>query len=187
MPRIPGRLDAGLASGVLAKAEYIQGGYKVFATIADRDLYTSNYVEFSDSVLVEGTPVYVVENSTGYRWNGTNWVENGTEGSPIVIKGYYYSNTFWSNAQHTILLTRYYNKLYIDIPTQQVYYYDGNQFELCVPLADEVKAGLVKLYDDVGNNRDGTMTQNSITTNLNKKCEIDEDVVDECLSFKINL
>lgn len=44
----------------------------------------------------------------------------------------------------------------------------------------------MKLYDTVGDNTDGTMTQKAITDELNEKVEIDTDVSNELLTFIIN-
>lgn len=61
-----------------------------------------------------------------------------------------------------------------------VYYYlDGvfNKIGIDIPQATIDVAGIMKLYDNTGVNVDGTMTQKSITNELNKKVEakVDED------------
>jgi hypothetical protein len=40
-----------------------------------------------------------------------------------------------------------------------------------LPYANSKTAGVVKLYDEVGNNTDGSMTQKAITEELEKKVE----------------
>ena len=48
-------------------------------------------------------------------------------------------------------------------------WYPEYQIEDILPIATETDAGITKLYTTTGSNTDGTMDQNSITTELNKK------------------
>lgn len=61
------------------------------------------------------------------------------------------------------------NVLYLDIDSSQIYYYTGSQFkqiELGLPTASETVLGVLKLYNNTGDNTDGTMTQKAITNEL---------------------
>lgn len=99
----------------------------------------------------------------------------------IVVEGYYYTFTqnntnyeaFFKEANHINSILPVSNKLYRDISSKEIYYFDRttNKYIKLINLATSNLPGLVKLYDNVGNNTDGTMTQRAITAELNKKLE----------------
>lgn len=93
--------------------------------------------------------------------------------SGIVVQGYYYNNKFYTTPSHTIVITPYSYKIYIDLTDYSVYGYFAENAEyhklLDVSPADSDTPGVMKLYNTTGSNDDGTMTQHSITTELNKK------------------
>ena len=97
-----------------------------------------------------------------------------------VLHGYLYNGAFYKDGMHTILLRAMVNKLYIENGTRKLYFYDGTQYvgiqDNLVTATAQV-AGVVKLYDTVGQNTDGTMTQKAITDELDLryKAEIDSD------------
>lgn len=89
-----------------------------------------------------------------------------------------FQQAYWDNINQTFYLDKQLtreviskkeNVLYLDINTSQIYYYTGSQFkqiELGLPTASETILGVLKLYDDIGDNIDGTMTQRAITREL---------------------
>lgn len=93
----------------------------------------------------------------------------------IVVRGYYYDGQFYVNKQHTERYVGYSYKLYVENDTRKIYSYNGSAYELLsdVPYADGNTAGISKLYDELGNNEDGSVTQKCITGNLNKKVEME--------------
>ena len=70
-------------------------------------------------------------------------------------------------------------RIYIDIPSGKMYYYEAgyNEVTTTFPVASATTAGIAKLYDTTGGNTDGSMTQKSITDALNKKAEVTYDAV----------
>jgi hypothetical protein len=58
--KIAGILEAGIESGILTKAKYIQGGYIVAAN-------QTEVASIPTSVLVIGTPLYVSAENKSYR------------------------------------------------------------------------------------------------------------------------
>lgn len=52
------------------------------------------------------------------------------------------------------------------------------------PLADEDTFGLIKLYNSMGSNADGTMTQKAISDELKDKVEISLDTQEELIIIK---
>lgn len=80
------------------------------------------------------------------------------------------------------------NSIYID--SSQIFTYDGTIFVSAndtLPTANASTPGIMKLYDDKGQNTDGTMTQKAITDNLNTKVSVEVDGSDsELLIFSTN-
>ena len=98
----------------------------------------------------------------------------------IFIKGFYQNGTFYNvkeNPTDANILDKNINKIYIDLNNKNnIYYYDGENFVLIgignLPTASADTAGVVKMYNVTGSNEDGTMTQKSITEELEKKVEV---------------
>ena len=98
----------------------------------------------------------------------------------IFIKGFYLNGTFYNvkeNPTDVNILDKNVNKIYIDLNNKNnIYYYDGENFVLIgignLPTASADTAGVVKMYNVTGSNEDGTMTQKSITEELEKKVEV---------------
>lgn len=89
-----------------------------------------------------------------------------------------FQQAYWDNSNQTFyydkqltreITSKKENVLYLDIDTSQIYYYTGTQFkqiELGLPTASETVLGVLKLYNNTGDNIDGTMTQKAITNEL---------------------
>lgn len=97
----------------------------------------------------------------------------------IFIKGFYLNGTFYNVKESPTdvnILDKNVNKIYIDLNNNNIYYYDGENFVLIgignLPTASADTAGVVKMYNVTGSNEDGTMTQKSITEELEKKVEV---------------
>lgn len=96
--------------------------------------------------------------------------------SGIVVQGYYHNGHFYTDKNHIITIVPYSYKIYIDRETLDIYGYFDEEQCYCklsqISTATSETAGIVKLYDNTGQNVDGTMTQRSITTELGKKTEV---------------
>lgn len=77
-----------------------------------------------------------------------------------VKRGYYYNDAFYNDTAHTTLIPASIDYIYIDNSTFSVYVYDGSKYvqinEADTPASDTT-AGIMKLYNTVGNNTDGTI------------------------------
>lgn len=107
----------------------------------------------------------------------------------IVVRGYYHNGKFYTNPSYTEVVVGYEYKVYIDLVTSKVYTYDDatHQYSTSIiPNATNEIAGIMKLYNNTGSNVDGTMTQSSITNEINKKFEV-EAGDDETLYFSDNV
>lgn len=108
----------------------------------------------------------------------------------LIVKGYFYQNEFYANADHTELLERMIGRIYIDAPSGKLYTYDGINYGTQtggLPNATAEIAGAVKLYDQIGQNIDGTMTQRAITNELNEKFEMDVVEEEEMVIFDVDI
>ena len=80
------------------------------------------------------------------------------------------TNSFYNDKNLTTEVQKQENIIYLDIDTSYLYYWseDGfKQIEYNLPVATENPFGVVKLYNNIGNNADGTMTQKAITKEFN--------------------
>lgn len=92
----------------------------------------------------------------------------------IFFKGYFDGKVFWKEEEFVNELEKDINKIYIALNSNNdLYIYNGENYEKLynLPYANSKTAGVVKLYDEVGNNTDGSMTQRAITEELEKKVE----------------
>jgi hypothetical protein len=93
----------------------------------------------------------------------------------VVVRGYYKNGDFYADSLYSNKLIPVTTSLYINITENNIYTYNGTTFEVLdgqVSTASSATAGIMKLYGEVGQNTDGTMTQKAITDELNEKIEI---------------
>lgn len=105
----------------------------------------------------------------------------------FIVKGYFVNEAFYEDKNGTIPIAGVVHKLYIDMATQQMFVFDGEKYIASggkqIANATSETPGIMKLYDTVGQNIDGTMTQRAITKELNEKFEMDVIPEDEMLIF----
>lgn len=103
----------------------------------------------------------------------------------VFYKGYFKNNSFWEDEEATVEIKKNINRIYIDLGNNNsLYIFNGVDYEPIgqLPYANSKEAGIVKLYDTIGYNTDGTMTQKAITEELEKKIEASID--GETIIFK---
>ena len=108
----------------------------------------------------------------------------------VIIKGYFYQDSFYADASHAEVLAPLTGRIYIDTVSSKLYTYNGTKYEVqktSLPNATAEVAGIVKLYDQVGQNIDGTMTQRAITDELDDKIEMLVHKDQEMLEFDTDL
>lgn len=109
----------------------------------------------------------------------------------VLVKGYYKDDQFYTDSSYSTVINGYTTQIYIDIVTNTAYYFDGASFHsfgggggsVEVSLATEFTPGIMKLYDTLGSNTDGTMTQQAITDELDDKVEVTLNHDEELLIF----
>lgn len=91
-----------------------------------------------------------------------------------IVRGYYRDGEFYANQSGSEKFVPKEYKIYINIPSKKPYIYNGSSYELLFPEihASETEAGIAKLYNKLGENSDGAITQSCTTRNLNKKVEM---------------
>ena len=93
----------------------------------------------------------------------------------LIIKGYYNNGYFYYDEALSKQIKAMTIKIYIDLNTHTMYHYNGQSYQEIegkVPSASSKIPGIMKLYDEVGQNTDGTMTQKAITDELDTKVEL---------------
>lgn len=109
--------------------------------------------------------------------------------SGAIVRGYYFENKFYQDPDHKISIVGYEWKIYIDIPTREIYgfFESENRFSeinsVNAPTASNTVSGVSKLYSSLGQNADGSIDQRTVTNEINKKFTISLDY-DEGLIFK---
>ena len=167
-----------------------EGGGEITAPQRDNDY---NYNKVADTyVPARGKICFVDTAHDGLRvkvGDGVTVWKDLEYADEFIIKGYYYENNFYKDKNHTKLLSGAIQKIYIDLAERTIYFYDGERYISAsgnatqIEPATEEKAGITKLYQTIGNNSDGTMSQKAIADELNNKIEIALNVSEELLIF----
>lgn len=106
----------------------------------------------------------------------------------FIEKGYYKEGSFYIDQTYSQKITAIATKIYIDLNTSYMYYLNGSVFEpidFALPTATASQAGVLKLYDELGYNTDGTMTQKAITEELEQKVEVSLKEEEELVIFSL--
>ena len=105
-----------------------------------------------------------------------------------VQQGYYDNGTFYKDPTKITPFPQMINKIYIDKITSKIYYFNGEQY---IPVsgtlvtASDMEPGIMKLYSTTGYNTDGTMTQKSITNELELRFKATVEDDDELLILTV--
>ena len=108
-----------------------------------------------------------------------------------LVKGYLKDGLFYSDTNYSYEIEPSERKLFIDLSTNRAYQYNGVSYIALggengqLPTATAEIPGIMKLYDTLGDNTDGTMTQKAITDELDDKVEIALNKEEELLIFII--
>lgn len=166
------------------------------ATIRLRRDNDYNYEAIKDIFIPSNGEVILVDTaSDGLRakvGNGVNtYAELPFTDADIrntVLQGYYKDGIFFKDITFQTPFNAMINKIYIDKQDNTIFYYNGVAY---IPLnatlstASSDVAGIVKLYNTIGQNTDGTMTQKSITDELELRFKTDVDTDNELLVFTL--
>ena len=105
----------------------------------------------------------------------------------FIVKGFFVDDTFYEDKSGTTPIAGAVHKLYIDMATQQMFVFDGEKYVSAggkqIANATSEIPGIMKLYDTLGQNTDGAITQRLFTDEINQKIEMDVVPEDEMLIF----
>lgn len=105
----------------------------------------------------------------------------------FIVKGFFVDDAFYEDKSGTTPIAGAVHKLYIDMATQQMFVFDGEKYVSAggkqIANANSEIPGIMKLYDTLGQNTDGTITQRLFTDEINQKIEMDVVPEDEMLIF----
>lgn len=96
----------------------------------------------------------------------TPWNELRYQGETesFIKIGYYLNNKFYTDSTYTVELVKSVDYLYIDANSDSnLYTYNGQSFVPAVKEASEDVKGVMKLYQNAGDNTDGAMSQKTVT------------------------
>ena len=107
----------------------------------------------------------------------------------IIIQGYFYENEFYYDEARNEKIEPSNGKIYIDILTRKSYVYSDSYIALSkdVEMATKDVAGISKLYDELGENTDGSINQKVITEELDEKVEMRVIDTEETLMLSTDL
>lgn len=106
----------------------------------------------------------------------------------LIIIGYYDDGVFYKNSLKQEAWPSETGRIYIDNSRSKIYFYNGHDFVLINEFPSQATAnipGIMKLYNALGNNTDGTMTQKSITEEFNTRYKTSVNANEELLVFSL--
>lgn len=155
----------------------------------------TNFNKIKDSFIPMNGEVVLVDTSNGLRAKvGTGTISYGnlpfTDEAyrDAVVNGYYDNGVFYKDTNKQNILNGQINKIYIDNAHSKIYYYDGEQFigvQQTLTQATSEVPGIIKLYNTLGYNLDGTMTQAAITSEFNTRYKTSVKSDEELLIFSL--
>lgn len=149
-----------------------------------------NYEKVKDIVLRNGEIWLVDTSRDGLRakvGDGVHtYAQLDFEDTHYVRRGYYNQDgdkLFYYENTYENVMEASTESIYIDASRSRIYYYNGGYVSIddTLPTASAEVAGILKLYNETGNNTDGAMTQKATTEELKKKVEASVDADNEML------
>lgn len=163
-------------------------GAVVWSNVA---LRRDNYFNYKADFVPQNGEICLVDTARdGLRvvcGDGKTKFENLEYVDEFIVKGYFKDESFYKDSAYTNEISGANHKLYVDLNNIKLYIFDGDKYITVggdhIPTANEATPGIMKLYNTVGQNQDGTMTQKAITDELNEKFEMDVIHEEEMLVF----
>ena len=118
-----------------------------------------------------------------YNFKTLSYQDNNNN---VVLNGYFLNNKFYTDSTYTKELEQGTNHLYIDKNSNSsIFVWTGTEFRSVAPEATDTIAGIMKLYQEAGNNSDGTISQKIITEGVNSIALKLNDSDTECLELDL--
>ena len=155
----------------------------------------ANFEKIKNSFVPKNGEVVLVDTRNGLRAkvgtgtiNYANLPFTDVVARNAVTNGYLDKGVFYTDVSKQQVIEGSVVKIYIDNAHSKIYYYDGTQYvniQDTLTLASEEKAGAVKLYNTLGQNIDGTLTQKAITDEFNTRYKTSIKSEEELLIFSL--
>lgn len=155
----------------------------------------ANFEKIKNSFVPKNGEVVLVDTRNGLRAkvgtgtiNYANLPFTDVVARNAITNGYLDNGVFYTDIFKQQIIDGSVGKLYIDNAHSKIYYYDGTQYvniQDTLTLASEEKAGAVKLYNTLGQNIDGTLTQKAITDEFNTRYKTSIKSDEEMLIFSL--
>lgn len=154
-----------------------------------------NFNKIKDSFIPANGEIVLVDTTNGLRakiGNGLSLYKALPFSDEVtrngVVNGYLDNGVFYSDVTKTSIIPGSPGKIYIDNAHSKVYYYDNQYININQGLttASDTTPGAVKIYNSIGENTDGTMTQKAITDELKARCKTSIEANEELLIFSYN-
>lgn len=180
--------DIGLESAAPGQIPYMGIDGFIWSNVA---LRRDNYFNYKADFVPQNGEICLVDTARdGLRavcGDGKTKFENLEYVDEFIVKGYFKDESFYKDSAYTNEISGANHKLYVDLNNIKLYIFDGDKYITVggdhIPTANEATPGIMKLYNTVGQNQDGTMTQKAITDELNEKFEMDVIHEEEMLVF----
>lgn len=181
--------DIGLENAAPGQIPYMGvNGAVVWSNVA---LRRDNYFNYKADFIPQNGEICLVDTARdGLRvvcGDGKTKFESLEYVDNFIIKGFFVNDAFYEDKNGTMPIPGAVHKLYIDMVTQQMFVFDGEKYVSAggkqIANATSEAPGIMKLYDTLGQNTDGTITQRLFTDEINQKFEMDVAPEDEMLIF----
>lgn len=155
----------------------------------------SNFNKIKNSFIPANGEIVLVDTNNGLRakvGDGFTYYGNlpftEVSGYSGVVNGYLDKGIFYTSPVKEEVVKGSLGKIYIDNGHSKIYYYDGIKYvniQQTLTQASSEEAGTVKLYNTLGYNLDGTMTQAAITREFDTRYKTSVDSDKELLIFSL--
>ena len=181
--------DIGLENAAPGQIPYMGvNGAVVWSNVA---LRRDNYFNYKADFVPQNGEICLVDTARdGLRvvcGDGKTKFESLEYVDNFIVKGFFVDDAFYEDKNGTTPIAGAVHKLYIDMATQQMFVFDGEKYISAggkqIANATSEIPGIMKLYNTLGQNTDGTITQRLFTDEINQKIEMDVVPEDEMLIF----
>ena len=151
-----------------------------YLSVADR------FIPKKGEVCLVDTEFYGLRVKVGNGVDNFKTLSYQDNNSNVVLNGYFLNNKFYTDSTYTKELEQGINHLYIDKNSNSsIFVWTGTEFRSVAPEATDTIAGIMKLYQEAGNNSDGTISQKIITEGVNSIALKLNDSDTECLELDL--
>ena len=151
-----------------------------YLSVADR------FIPKKGEVCLVDTEFYGLRVKVGNGVDNFKTLSYQDNNNNVILNGYFLNNKFYTDNTYTKELEQGINHLYVDKNSNgSIFVWTGTEFRNVAPEATDTIAGIMKLYQEAGNNSDGTISQKIITEGVNSIALKLNDSDTECLELDL--